>query len=213
VQCPHCLVEFHDTWSANAVHWKEHFVASANASHCPKCNKPIIMLATEFGVDPWPYFMAFPRGYSRAPVPPEVPPGLAEDYSEACQTLAISPKASAALSRRCLQTMLHTHGYRGRDLAAEIQMLLNEPDTTKAIPITLRQTIDAIRHFGNFSAHPITDLTSLQVIPVEPHEAEQCLEIVEEMFEHFYVRPELVKKRKVELDAKLAAAGRAPSKS
>jgi len=109
--------------------------------------------------------------------------------------------------------MLHSHGYKDRDLAVEIQMLLDEEDTTKAIPVTLRQTIDAIRQVGKFSAHPITEVTSPQIIDVEPHEAEQSLETVEEMFEHLYVRPELAKKRRAALDAKLATAGKKPSKS
>ena len=90
--------------------------------------------------------------------------------------------------------------------------MLNEPDPKKAIPQRLRQTIDAIRNFGNFSAHPITDKTALQIIDVEPHEAEWCLEILEECFEHFYVGPAVVRSRKAALDAKLAAAGKQPSK-
>jgi hypothetical protein len=73
-------------------------------------------------------------------------------------------------------------------------------------------TVDGIRNFGNFSAHPINDVTSLQVIEVEPHEAEWCLEILEEMFEHFYVRPAQAKARKAALDAKLSAAGKPASK-
>jgi hypothetical protein len=133
--------------------------------------------------------------------------------TEACEVLSISAKASAALSRRCLQTMLHEHGYRARDLAQEIQLILDEKDTAKAIPVTLRQSIDGIRHFGNFSAHPITDVTTLQIISIESGEAEQCLETTEEMFQHFYVRPELAKRRKSELDAKLAKAGKRTSKS
>jgi hypothetical protein len=56
-------------------------------------------------------------------------------------------------------------------------------------------------------------VTTLQIIDVEPGEAEQCLETVEEMFEHFYVRPALAKKRKAELDAKLKTEGKPPSKS
>lgn len=55
-------------------------------------------------------------------------------------------------------------------------------------------------------------MTTLQVIAVEPEEAEWCLEIVEEMFEHFYVKPAQAKARKAALDAKLAAAGKPPSK-
>jgi hypothetical protein len=213
MQCPHCLVHFHDHWTHAWVEAGQYHVARVQATRCPNCDNATIMLATNLTVDHPPVTMVFPRGHSRAPVPSEVPAGIAEDYLEACETLAISPKASAALSRRCLQAMLHGHGYKGRDLAVEIQMLLDEKDTTKAIPVTLRQTIDAIRHFGNFSAHPITDVTSLQIINVEPHEAEQSLEVVEEMFQHFYVQPALAKKRKAALDAKLASAGKGPSKS
>jgi hypothetical protein len=142
-----------------------------------------------------------------------VPEHIARDYIEACRVLPFSAKASAALSRRCLQTILHEHGYKARDLAKEIELLLNETDPQKMIPESLRMTVDAIRNFGNFSAHPVTDITTLQIIDVEPEEAEWCLETVEEMFQHFYVRPEQAKARKAALDVKLAAAGKPASKS
>ncbi|KFG68774.1 hypothetical protein JH26_15030 [Microvirga sp. BSC39] len=156
--------------------------------------------------------MLYPAGANRGPVPSQVPANIVGDYVETCNVLPVSAKASAALSRRCLQAMLRAHGYRGRDLAAEIQLLLDESDPAKAIPSTLRMTIDGIRNFGNFSAHPITDVTTLQIIDVEDHEAEWCLEILEEMFQHFYVRPAEAAARKLALDAKLAAAGKPPSK-
>jgi hypothetical protein len=145
-------------------------------------------------------------------VPSEVSPEIADDYIEACNVLPISPKASAALARRCLQNILRAHGYKDKDLSREIDQLLNEKDPSKGIPSTLRTTIDGIRNFGNFSAHPITDVTSLQIIDVEPHEAEWCLEILEEMFDHFYVKPEQAKAKKAALDAKLKAAGKPVSK-
>lgn len=90
--------------------------------------------------------------------------------------------------------------------------LLKEADPQKAIPGALRDTIDAIRNFGNFGAHPMTDVTSLQVIDVEPEEAEWCLEILEAMFEHFYVAPAAAKARKDALNAKLKAVGKPPAK-
>jgi hypothetical protein len=89
---------------------------------------------------------------------------------------------------------------------------MNETDPLKAIPRSLRETVDAIRHFGNFSAHPVDDLTTLQVIDVEPEEAEWCLEIIDAMFDHFYVQPAIAAAKKASLDAKLAAAGKPPSK-
>jgi len=108
--------------------------------------------------------------------------------------------------------MLHAYGYKAKDLAKEIDLLLNETDTTKALPHRLHETVDAIRNFGNFSAHPIDDKTTLQVIDVESHEAEWCLEIIEELFEHFYVGPAVAKAKKAALDAKLKAGGKPPSK-
>ena len=121
-------------------------------------------------------------------------------------------KASAALARRCLQHILQAHAYTGRDLAKQIEALLGETDARKAIPEALRQTIDGIRIFGNFSAHPITDTTTLQIIDVDPHEAEWCLDLIEEMFEHYYARPAAALSRKAALDAKLRAAGKPESK-
>jgi hypothetical protein len=57
----------------------------------------------------------------------------------------------------------------------------------------------------------ITDQTTLQVISVEPGEAAWCLDILEEMFDHYYVKPTPAA-RKATLNATLAAAGKPPSK-
>ena len=134
------------------------------------------------------------------------------DYREACDVLAISPKASAAMSRRVLQSILNAQGYTGRDLAAQIDRLLKETEPDKVLPVYVRQTIDAIRNFGNFSAHPVNDVTTLQIIDVEPQEAEWCLEIVERLFDHFYVSPAVDAKRLSDLNEKLAQAGKPPAK-
>jgi hypothetical protein len=108
--------------------------------------------------------------------------------------------------------MLHAHGYKDKDLAKEVQQLLDETDPKKVLPGPIHQTVDVIRNFGNFSAHPISDITSLQVIDVEPQEAEWCLQILEDLFEHFYVGPAAAAAKKRALDAKLKAAGKRPSK-
>jgi hypothetical protein len=134
------------------------------------------------------------------------------DCVEACNVLPISAKASAALSRRCLQNILHGAGYKARDLLAEADLLLNESDPKKAIPLRLRETIDTIRRFGNFSAHPINDKTTMQIIKIEPHEAEWFLDTLEECFEHFYVGPATAKARKAALNARLVASGKPSSK-
>jgi hypothetical protein len=219
MRCPHCTVSFHDNWDEHYIEHRGNLVDWwYRTAHCPAC-KTYIIEATHgdwnsdsrsVAAEGW--RQIYPPGSNRGPVPPEVPKNIAADYIEACLVLPLSPKASAALSRRCLQNILHNHGYTGRDLAKQIDLLLNETDASKAITAVLRTTIDGIRNFGNFSAHPITDVSTLQVIDVEPHEAEWCLEILEEMFQHFYVRPAAATARKALLDAKLAAAGKPPSK-
>ncbi len=108
--------------------------------------------------------------------------------------------------------MLHAHGYKDDNLAKEVQQLLDEKDLTKVLPRPVHKTVDTIRQFGNFAAHPIDDKTALQVIKVEPLEAEWCLEILESLFEHFYVAPAAAAAKKKALDAKLKAAGKPRSK-
>jgi hypothetical protein len=226
MRCPHCTVDFHEEWTGKffsssdkyrvsvpfrntAVHW------SYRTTVCSKC-KDITIEIAPMSVDSETFLqnwrMIYPIGASRGPISPEVPAEIADDYIEACNVLPVSPKASAALSRRCLQNILHEAGYTAPNLAKEIDLLLNETDSRKAIPQRLRATIDSIRNFGNFGAHPINDKTALQIIEVDDHEAEWCLNILEECFEHFYVGPAAARERKAALDAKLAAAGKPPSK-
>lgn len=209
MKCPHCLINFHAQWHRWNIAFHGHVTPwSYIIALCPECDEFIIDLEHEDRER----ITVIPRGSSRAPAPTEVPPEIAEDYTEACQTLAISPKASAALSRRCLQSVLSGLGYKSKNLVNQVDQVLNEKDASRAIPSSLRTTIDAIRNFGNFSAHPITDTTTNQIIEVEDHEAEFCLDVIEELFDHAYVKPAQSAARKAALDAKLAQAGKPPSK-
>ncbi|OSJ35761.1 MULTISPECIES: DUF4145 domain-containing protein [Bradyrhizobium] len=126
--------------------------------------------------------------------------------------LHLSAKASAALSRRCLQSILREAGYTQRDLSQQIDAVLAEQDTRKALPTGVHAIVDAVRNFGNFSAHRITDQTTLQIIDVEPHEAEFCLDVLDSLFDHYYVRPKQAQRIKDELNKKLQAAKKPPAK-
>jgi len=102
--------------------------------------------------------------------------------------------------------------YLQRDLAVQIDAALAETDARRALPTGIHSTLDAIRNFGNFSAHPVTDQTTLQIIDVDEHEAEYCLDVLDALFDHYYVRPEEAKRKRTALNAKLTAAGKPPSK-
>ncbi|MBB4953350.1 phage FluMu protein Com [Agrobacterium vitis] len=209
MKCPHCGINFHDNWEKRNMYRDDAQTRwNYSTAICPSCKKVTVAIMPDTG----PGRMVEPISASHGPISQHVPNDIASDYVEACNVLPISPKASAALSRRCLQQILNAFGYKAKDLAKQVDALLNETDSKKALPLGLYDTVDAVRNFGNFSAHPINEQTTLQIVEVEPEEAEWCLEIIEEMFEHFYERPALAASKKAALNAKLAAAGKPQAK-
>ncbi|WP_220475445.1 DUF4145 domain-containing protein [Sphingomonas cavernae] len=155
-------------------------------------------------------FLAYPQAGRFPPPPPEVPQAIAGDYAEANLVLPISAKASAALSRRCLQHILASQGYNSKNLVDQIKAAIDERDASKSLPSSIRDNFDAVRNFGNFSAHPLTDKTTLQIVDVEESEAEWCLEIIQDLFDHYYVRPARAAEKRSALQHKLSSAGKPP---
>jgi hypothetical protein len=152
----------------------------------------------------------YPRSTGRPPVSADVEKQYAADYSQACLVLADSPKASAALSRRCLQHLLwEKGGFKGKDLATEIQMAID----SKTLPSYISEELDAIRAVGNFAAHPIKSTASGEVVDVEPGEAETNLDTLEALFDFYFVQAAIAKQKRDALNAKLAAAGKPPLKT
>jgi hypothetical protein len=103
-------------------------------------------------------------------------------FTEACLTLTDSPKASAALSRRCLQHILREKAQvKPGNLAEEIQQVI---DAAK-VPSHISDSLDAVRNIGNFAAHPIKSKASGEIIDVEPGEAEWNLDVLEALFDFY----------------------------
>jgi hypothetical protein len=217
MKCPHCTVTIHAGWVMSPVLRHGHVTAwRVNFMTCPECSADILQLgkgaAGNLNSPTSDWYQIFPTGSNRGPVSKEVPTDIAADYTEAALVLPLSPKASAALSRRCLQSVLRHAGYAQKDLSQQIDAALAEQDARKALPTGVHSILDLIRNFGNFSAHKITDQTTLQVIDVEPHEAEYCLDTLDAVFDHYYVKPAQAKAMKDALNAKLAAAKKPPAK-
>ena len=222
MKCPHCLVEFHagpTWWSVTLGNDADgHWVVTRQA--CSACNRFVLHIQngalqgpTAPGtqnfrvINPAKNMMVWPKGVSRALVPPEVPEGIAEDYKEACLVLADSPKASAALSRRCLQNLLRASaGVKHGDLYDEIQQVLDN----KSLPSALAESIDAVRATGNFAAHPIKSKSTGEIVPVEPHEAEWNLDVLESLFDFYFVLPARIKAKRDALNLKMGDAGKPP---
>jgi len=175
---------------------------------CPTCNRLNIFLTKHKGkrlVET----LIRPKVPNREPFPIEIPHKYFTDYQEACLVLCDSPKASAALSRRCLQHLLRDKaGIKKNDLNNEIQQVID----SKSLPVHLSENLDAVRTIGNFAAHPIKSTNTGEIIEVEIGEAEWLLDILEGLFDFYFVRPEIMKKKREILNQKLKDAGKPPLK-
>jgi len=181
---------------------------------CPACGKFILRLREEYerfaagglqGYREHRDILCYPKTSARAQLAPEVPDEYACDYREACLTLADSPKASAALSRRCLQHLLREEAkVKHGNLAAEIQQAIDNGN----LPTMLAESLDAIRNIGNFAAHPTKDTATGEIIDVEEGEAEWNLDVLESLFDYYFVQPAILKRKRDALNAKLRDAGK-----
>jgi hypothetical protein len=222
MKCPHCTISIHQSWFATQVLTSHDGTTALTTWRiqmmtCPECTKSILrygqaQVAQNYVKEPSVWHQFYPRGSSRPPVPATVPPHIAADYNEAAKVLHLSPKASAALSRRCLQTVLAEAGYKQKDLSKQIDAVIAETDGSKTLPSSVHMIVDTVRNFGNFAAHTITDQTTLQIIDVEPEEADYCLDVLDSVFDHYYVKPAQAKAIKAALNEKLTAAKKPPVK-
>ena len=95
------------------------------------------------------------------------------------------------------------------NLSNEIQEVID----SNSLPSDIAESIDLIRNIGNFAAHPIKSQRSGEIVAVEPGEAEWCLDVIEMLYDFYFVRPETNKKKLQAFNQKLADAGKPPMKS
>lgn len=112
--------------------------------------------------------------------PDYIPIQIRKDYEEAYSIVKLSPKASATLSRRCLQGMIHDFwGIKGKNLNAEITALKDKvkPEEWKVM--------DSLRKLGNIGAHMEKDINL--IVDIDSDEAEKLLKLIEHLIEKWYI--------------------------
>ena len=120
-----------------------------------------------------------PGSYAKV-FPEYIPLALRKDYEEAAAIIALSPKASATLSRRCIQGIIRNFwGVSKTRLIDEIIAIEDKID-----PLTWK-SIDSVRKVGNIGAHMEKNIDL--IIDVEPDEAYLLLQLIELLFEEWYI--------------------------
>jgi len=134
---------------------------------------------------------------SAKPQPDFIPAVLRQDYLEACRIRDLSPKASATLARRCLQGMIRNFCEISKDrLIDEIKELRGRVDADKAPRGVTHESVDAIdsvRGVGNIGAHMEKDIDL--IIDIDPGEAQVLIELIETLFDEWYVARDTREKR------------------
>lgn len=215
-KCPHCniSVRFEHAGEFNygpLVQKNVEYYQTINGIKCPECNKLIVCLCSRDHnkLNKKPLKMLYPLGSARPPVPPTVPEPITQDYKEACLIEPLSKKAAAALARRCLQNLLrdpNAGNVKRGNLSKEIDQVIPK------LPSALAESIDTIRQVGNWGAHPEKYKNTGEIVDVEPQEAEWSLNALEELFDHYYVKPQRIKHQRDELNKKLQEMGKPPLK-
>ncbi len=232
MKCPHCLQGFHS--KPNYISTKrpqepthDPFEQGSNDGwalsweYCPGCPEPIVRLhhgyllsgplpaagGTIFAGEPDVTILAHPKGVCRELAPEGVPDHVAQDYKEACLILNDSPQASAALSRRLLQTIIREEAdvkpEKKNDLYYEIEALLE----SRQLPTHLAEDVGTIRIIGNFAAHPKKSKNTGEIVKVDWAEADWSLRVLMGLFDFYYVQPARSKADREALQAKAAETG------
>ena len=123
-----------------------------------------------------------PRSNAK-PQPDFIPQEIRVNYLEACLIANDSPKASASMSRRCLQGIVRDYwripaNKRG-NLGSELSHIKDslDPDTWEAI--------QAVRAVGDIGAHMEKDVNL--IVDVEPSEAALLIALIETLLTDWYV--------------------------
>jgi len=220
--CPHCATSVKFDWESTGPvkkidKTKGYFIIYDT---CPNCDDAVIYYALCGLVSNGGYFdmvtdeegnfgiesetLIYPNRTKFSQID-NVPGIYIEDYEEALKVLSISPKASAALSRRLLQMILREeYKIKKRTLSDEIEAFIN----LDGIPSHLTNAVDAIRMIGNLAAHPEKNSDTGKIVNVEAGEAEWLIEVLEALFDFCFIQPKKLEQRRNELNDKLRILGK-----
>jgi len=148
---------------------------------CPICKKTSIIAEDEIGNLSYEKWNLYPDFVGNV-YPDYIPQAIRADYEEACKIVYLSPKASATLSRRCLQGIIRDfYEIRLKDnrLCKEIDAIKDKVDDS------LWNAFDAVRKIGNIGAHMETDVNV--IIDVDENEAQILITLLELVIKETYI--------------------------
>lgn len=203
--CPHCGTGINVEWNESVNEYDktddliDRSVHVISCAFCPECGKFLVKhLDGMQSKNPYDHFtewewhrinvdeFIYPKFPSGKKLDKAIPDKYANEYKEAEKVLQVSPKACATLCRRILQNIFHDIGIQKRDLLQEI----DEFSQQNNVPSELIDMLSLLRQVGNFAAHPKKSTHTGEIVEVEKGEAEVLLDVLFELFDFCFVRPQ-----------------------
>ena len=145
---------------------------------CPHCGEITIMADVEYDPSIGTVYLR-PQSLAKK-FPNYIPQAIRDDYEEAHAIVSLSPKASATLSRRCIQGMIRDFwNIDESNLSRSISQLEGK------IPAPQWRVIDGVRRIGNIGAQMEKDVN--HIVDIEPEEAKKLLKLIEHLLEQWYI--------------------------
>ena len=202
--CPYCGIGVNVDWREDAIaipseQDKENEGYGQLYGFCPECNGYIILVQQGNGYDCNSYSsrgylnnvilqeQVYPKFSYKKKLDSIIPEKYCNLFREAEAVLNLSPRASATLSRYLLQMILHEELHiKKKNLEDEIKELETKAD----IPSTLITMLQVMRKVANFGAHPKKSTNSNEIIDVETGEADIMLDLISELFDYIFIKPQ-----------------------
>ena len=134
---------------------------------------------------------------SRAkPQPNYIPKYIIANYEEACKIADLSPKASAMLARRCLESIIKDFCKieGSKNLATMIDQVQQKANENREITEESLKTIEYIRKKGNIAAH-IQKPTNQMIDNITKADSDFLIELLEMLFQEWYIASHKRKER------------------
>lgn len=169
---------------------------------CPNCKQTSVFISSVGGTLQQNIAYRYPA-FKIQQYPDYIPLQIRNDYSEAGLIIDLSAKASATLSRRCLQGIIRNYwGINEKFWSThiEIKAQCNLKDPSKANLFQEIKAVEAIggigapiieafkqlKDIGNIGAHPEKEVDT--IVDVEPQEAETMLSLIELIIRMTYIQ-------------------------
>ena len=147
-----------------------------------------------------PSYPVRPASASRPRLSDDVPAEYADEHLVAAQILAYSPEASAAIGRRLLHRFLADKvGAGSGELAGQIRQTAGSPE----LPQYLEDALQTYARVARLESGSVKSLYPEALTPVEPGEAEWLLDMLQPLFELYFVQPARLRRMQNALEEKV----------